>query len=323
MSKLIFTLCSNNYLAQAKTLGDSVNEYYPNSKFVIGLVDYLDETIDYDFFKGIDLIPFDQLGYPEFEDMLTRYNVIEFNTSVKPFYIDYLWKRFGTDQTIVYLDPDIYLYRPLDHVFEGLETHSVVITPMFCEAPKETSLDELVALRHGMYNLGFIALKYSEESVKLVNWWKERLRTHCLIDKPRGIFVDQKWIDLAPMLFDGIFMLKHRGYNMAWWNFSERRILDSAFGYLVNTQDQYLHFFHFSGFKPGSVSITGRSAESQFSYESKPEMRQLGKDYEQKLLANQFDLLSNISPKLKFYEPKITWRMKAKKTVKKILKNFI
>jgi len=83
-----------------------------------------------------------------------------------------------------------------------------------------------------------------------------------------------------------------------------------------------LHFFHFSGFKHGSDSITGRSAESQFAYESKPEMRQLGKDYEQKLLANQFDFLSNISPKLKFYEPKITWRMKSKKMVKKILKNF-
>jgi len=38
ISKIIFTLCSNNYLAQARTLGDSVLKY-SDSKFVIGLVD--------------------------------------------------------------------------------------------------------------------------------------------------------------------------------------------------------------------------------------------------------------------------------------------
>ncbi|MDI1323156.1 MAG: hypothetical protein PSV36_10435 [Algoriphagus sp.] len=270
----------------------------------------------------MEILPFDQLGFSVFEEMLLKYNIIEFNTSVKPFYIDFLWRKYGNENAIIYLDPDILLYRPLDHVFQGLKNDSVILTPMFCEAPQETSLDELVALRHGMFNLGFIALKYSEESLRLVLWWKERLRTHCLIDKSRGIFVDQKWMDLAPLLFDGVKILKHRGYNMAWWNFSERRLIDLGNEYAVNQNDQLLYFFHFSGFKPGSSFITGRSGEPQFAYQARPELLRLGKEYEELLKANRFEFFSIQKPKLTFFAPRRSWKSKSKALIKKILKKL-
>jgi hypothetical protein len=37
--KVAFTLCSLNYMAQAKTLADSFHEYNPEWHFVIGLVE--------------------------------------------------------------------------------------------------------------------------------------------------------------------------------------------------------------------------------------------------------------------------------------------
>lgn len=319
--EIFFTLCSNNYLAQAKTLGDSVLANYPNSIFLIGLVDFRDDAIDYSAFKKMQIAVFNEIGYPEFEEMLERYNVIEFNTSVKPFYIEYLWRHYGNDHKIVYLDPDIVIYKPLDHLFTALELNSVVLTPMFSMVTEKTSLDELVALRHGMFNLGFIALRYTEQSMKLVKWWKERLRTHCLIDKPRGIFVDQKWMDLAPLLFDEVFVLKHPGYNMAWWNFSERRLLIFGDDFAVNDSGKLLYFFHFSGFNPYSDSITGRSEEETFSYRARPELRSLGKSYANQLLNNGYDTLSKLKPSLKFYEPKITFRSKLKRFLKKVLSN--
>lgn len=323
MKKLFFTLCSNNYLAQAKILGDSVLGFYPDSSVIIGLIDYLDETIDYGFFQKMEILPFEQLGFPEIEDMLLQYNIIEFNTAVKPFYIDYLWKKYGNGFQIVYLDPDILLYKPLDHVFSALQSNSVVLTPMFFDISNYTSMDELIALRHGMFNLGFIALKWSDSSKKLIDWWKERLRTHCLIDKAKGLFVDQKWMDLAPLLFDDIFILKHKGYNMAWWNFSERKLIDLGSHYAVNNEDQHLHFYHFSGFKPGSDSITGRSGENQFSYDSKPEIIRLGKEYEAQLLFNRFDFFSKLTPKLTFFKPKITPKKKIKIFLKSIFKRIL
>lgn len=319
---VFFTLCSNNYLAQAKTLGDSVLRFYHQSKFVIGLVDYLDPQVEYGFFEGMEILSFDQLGFSEFEEMLSRYNVIEFNTAVKPYYIDFLWRKYGSAYPIVYLDPDIVLYRPLAHVMEALQTHSIVLTPMFCEAPAQTSLDELVALRHGMFNLGFIALKYSEESTRMVSWWKERLRTHCLIDKSRGIFVDQKWVDLVPLLFEEVFILKHRGYNMAWWNFSERKLIDLGNNFAVNQPDQGLYFFHFSGFKPGSEFITGRSGESQFAYTNRPELKRLGQEYEALLQQNRYDFFNGLKPKLTFFSPKPTLKSRVKNYLKRLIRKL-
>lgn len=319
---IFFTLCSNNYLAQAKTLGDSVLKFYSNSRFVIGLVDYKDGEIDYELFEGMEILPFDEIGFPEFDEMLTRYNVIEFNTSVKPFYIEYLWRKYGAENQIIYLDPDIVIYKPLEHVFSALNKYSVVLTPMFTSVSEKTSLDELVALRHGMFNLGFIGLKYSEHSANLINWWKERLRTHCLIDKPRGIFVDQKWMDLAPLLFDEVFILKHLGYNMAWWNFDERKLLDLGESYAVNSSDHPLYFFHFSGFKIDSNFITGRSGEIQFSYASRPELKRLGMEYKANLMENRYEFLSGLLPKLKFFEPKISKRSVLKERFKNILRKI-
>jgi hypothetical protein len=314
-----FTICSNNYLGQAKTLGDSIVKYYPDAKFVIGLVDHKDDKIDYSFFNGMEILTFDSLGFSVFEEMLQRYNVIEFNTAVKPYYFDYLWNNYGKSSPIIYLDPDILIYRPLDHVLDALNYNSIILTPMFCKVPLKTSLDELVALRHGMFNLGFIAIKYTEQSKRFIEWWKERLRTHCLIDKPRGIFVDQKWIDLVPLLFEEVYILKHLGYNMAWWNFSERKIIDFGTHFSVNSEDQSLYFFHFSGFKPESNSITGRSSEKQFSYEFRPELDRLGKEYEKLLIHNRYQFFNKLKPKLKFYEPVIRRKTKLKIFVKKIV----
>ena len=43
---VVFTLCSGNYLAQAKTLALSVLEHNPKCHFVIGLVDRLPDGVD-------------------------------------------------------------------------------------------------------------------------------------------------------------------------------------------------------------------------------------------------------------------------------------
>lgn len=92
MNKIYFTLCSNNYLAHAATLGKSIKQYDQESKFIIGLVDKKDSTIDYGQFSYFEIIPCFDLGYSEFTEMLVHYNIIEFNTAVKPYYFEYLFR---------------------------------------------------------------------------------------------------------------------------------------------------------------------------------------------------------------------------------------
>jgi len=272
MKTIIFTLCSNNYLAHAKTLGDSVKEFCPDSEFIIGLVDQFDPEIDYNFFKPFDIIKFDQIGFDCFDDMLANYNIIEFNTAVKPYYLEFLLKKYGPGSKVYYIDPDIKMYSDVQLLNVLLDSNDIVLTPNLTEMPKEVDSGELASLRHGMFNLGFIGVRYSDEGLKFVDWWQKRLRFHCLIDKPRGIFVDQKWVDLAPLFFKRICVFNHKGHNMAWWNLSERKLVEIDDKYFVNNDKEELVFFHFSGYKPGSPNYTGRNLnDPEYSFEKKPD----------------------------------------------------
>lgn len=320
MAAIIFTLCSNNYLAHAKTLGDSIKKYDPDVHFVIGLVDEFHPDVDYNQYKNFEIIKYDTIGFPFFKEMIAAYNIIEFNTSVKPYYFEYLFKRSGADSKVLYIDPDIAAYASLQPLFDLLEQHSIIVTPNLTREPDDVAPGELASLRHGVFNLGFIGVRNSEEGMRFTKWWEKRLRTHCVIDKPRGIFVDQKWVDLAPIYFKDLHVIYHPGYNMAWWNLDERKLNTDQDKYFVNDRQHELMFFHFSGYQPGSVNYTGRNINStEYSFEKRPELTGIFQQYNAALQTNGFATLSKLKPLLPFG----TAKKKAPKTFKGTLKSGV
>jgi hypothetical protein len=165
---LYFTLCSNNYLPFALALGASVRKFLPDAQFIIGLVDDRDAQVDYSAFAEFEVIPCFDLGYPEFEGMLSRYNIIEFNTAVKPFYFEYLFRSFPDVDQIFYLDPDLLFYQSPEVLGREFGDSEILLTPNLIFTQHQPSTGELASLRHGMYNLGFIGLKRGEESFRLI-----------------------------------------------------------------------------------------------------------------------------------------------------------
>ncbi|MCE9606158.1 MAG: hypothetical protein K8U03_14775 [Planctomycetia bacterium] len=161
--------------------------------------------------------------------------------------------KYPDEKEFVYLDPDIKVYGPLTELKEALQHHPIALTPHLCDP--ESTLDavvynELCALKHGTYNLGFVAVTQHPEGRRFIDWWTKRLEMFCYDDIPNGIFTDQRWVDLAVGFFEA-HVFKHRGYNVAPWNLSQRKVVrDGAGGYSVNGQP--LRFFHFSGLDSGA-----------------------------------------------------------------------
>lgn len=297
---LAFTICSVNYLAQARTLGDSLRKTNPGYQYVIGLVDKLSQAnLPADLMPPYPMLEVDQINIPDFAAMCDRYDITELNTAVKPFYIDYLYETYPDATQVIYFDPDIIVYQPLTKLNRDLTTYSMVLTPHCCSpTPDWKTPNEQHHLNTGIYNLGFIGLRRDATARQFVNWWKERLVYECRIDLCAGLFVDQHWVNFAPVYHDNVLIEHHPGYNVAYWNLHERyfstdatgqwRVGDPASLSTPETPTEPLQFFHYSGYstdRPGEIS----KYQTRYSFDERPDAKPLFELYRQRLLTNHND----------------------------------
>lgn len=245
---IAFTICSNNYLAQAITLAESLKKYEPNIIFKIGLVDIL----NYDTEINYDVIEIDKIGIPAdiFKNLCDKYNIVELSTSVKPFYFEYLFHKFPEINQILYLDPDLFFFNNLNLIKDSLNNFSVVITPHILNPTKIEEIDwEFNLLKYGLYNFGFIGFARSNESFIILDWWKQRTIYYGFDNTLKAMFTDQIWGTLMPLFFNNILIIKHFGLNVAYWNLHERNITFKNNYFFINEQYE-LVFYHFSSFDP-------------------------------------------------------------------------
>jgi len=302
-NKIAFTICSANYLAQAVALGDSLLAHNPNYQFIIVLVDEIDEA--YPIIKSVNytLIPIKEIGIPHFDAFCGQYNITELNTAVKPFYFSYLFEKNKAAESIVYLDPDIFVYHSFEVLEKHLESNQIVLTPHITKPISDNKYPtETDFLNAGIYNLGFIALKRGNESLALIHWWKERLAHLCKIDFENGLFVDQLWLNFATLFYKEVFVLDNPGYNMAYWNLQERSLsINEAGAYIVNGAHP-LVFYHFSGYdlhKQYAIS----KYQNRFSFSDRKDLTQLFDKYHQDVMSRDFDAFAAIPCKYISYSP--------------------
>ncbi len=292
--KVVFTICSNNYLAQAKSLGDSVTKYNPDYIFIIALVDEKSTEIDYSYFEPYLILPISEAKIDCLDEMCQRYDITELNTAVKPYLFNYLFETDGSINTIIYLDPDILVYEKFDVLESDFVNYDIILTPHFFKPIYDDFfLKESDILNAGLYNLGFLGLKKSKASNELLDWWMIKLKDQCLIDFSKGLFVDQLWMNFAPLYFEKVLILKHLGHNVAYWNLHERKIVDHEGKNTINNEFPLI-FYHFSGFNfnaPENIS----KYQNRYVFNDRRDVIPLFENYYQLVMDNNFEKLSKIA----------------------------
>ncbi|MEQ9506373.1 MAG: hypothetical protein RLO80_08865 [Hyphomonas sp.] len=289
MKTAIFTICSRNYLAYALTLQKSLQAHEPGRPFFIYLAD---APLDPGTEPDATIIPVQDLKLPDMLDMAFRYTVMEFNTAIKAdCFLDLLTKR-GFDAAI-YLDPDIQVFAPLAEVHGALSSGaSVVLTPHLLEPlPPDAYPSELDILKSGVFNLGFGAFSCTQESLAFIRWWAEKLHKQCYSAPEQGLFVDQRFVDMAPAFIERFFVLRNPGYNVAYWNMATRNVSKTDSGVTVNGAP--LIFFHFSGVVAGKPAVFSKHLGGRQSNATEPALV-LVSDYLDQLKAQDHDRWSNI-----------------------------
>ena len=117
-----------------------------------------------------------------------------------------------------------------------------------------------------------------------MQWWKDRLFDQCYIDLANGMFVDQLWVNFAPIFYEDVFVSRHLGLNMAYWNLHERQITNDNEPYQVNNHFPLI-FFHFSGYSPEKPTEISKY-QDRYSFQEKGDVASLFDYYAQALIAN-------------------------------------
>lgn len=248
----VFTIVSRNYFHFAVNLMASVKQHMPGARRVVAICDAVDGLVSPD--ADVELVGVEALGIPGLDRMATYYTILELNTAIKPSVFQWLLRDAGLDK-VVYFDPDIELFSSGRALVERLDSAEVVLTPhLLAPLDDDRHPSDLQILQSGTYNLGFLALRRSAQTQRLLQWWAAKLVRDCVVDIPRGLFTDQKWMDLIPGFFEHVHIERHAGWNVAYWNLAHRHVEADGPGWRVNGQP--LFFFHFSGFDPKSGSIS-------------------------------------------------------------------
>ncbi|MGN6182428.1 MAG: glycosyltransferase family 4 protein, partial [Thermoanaerobaculia bacterium] len=250
MKTAVFSIISPNYRHFARVLMASLETHHPEwERFVL----FAGEAPS--IAENFTSISIDALSLPNPRAFTFRYTLLELNTAIKPWMFEFLFAR-GYDR-VLYFDPDIRVFSAMPELDERA---FLTLTPHLTASITSTGHpSERSILQAGTYNLGFLAAQRHDELPRFLKWWQEKLEFDCVVDIPNGLFVDQKWIDLVPGLFSDVRVLRHDGYNVAYWNLEQRRVVIDGDAITVNGQP--LRFFHFSGADPAYPHLVSKHAE--------------------------------------------------------------
>lgn len=254
MKVAVYTSFAVNYLAKARTLAASLRRVAP----YVDLYGLVCDNAEHealrkaDGFKDIWFVH--EYPHEQIHQWIFKHNIMELSTAGKGWALGRLLDA-GYD-FVFYLDPDCWVFEDLcvliDMLPDGKSVSVVPHTIHPADCDDEIEVVELSSLKHGIFNLGYLLVKNNDDGRRFAKWWADRLHDRCTDDFSRGLFTDQRWIDLAVGYFDFIDICRHPGVDVASWNVRHRNIQRSGDNsYLIDALP--LIFYHFSGVGPNSV----------------------------------------------------------------------
>lgn len=258
---IVYTSITLNYLPKAKILAKSLKQFHPDWEFHLLISDKVPADKDAVYADELKQPHFDKVVWAEelpienIKGWIFRHTVVELCTAVKGPYLQYLAGQ--GHEKIMYIDPDIAIFNPLTPLEEWLDEYGILLAPHlldYTDNPQSIQDNEIMGtLRHGTFNLGFLAVNSAlEDGRRFTDWWAARLKNYCYADYERGLFTDQKWVDLAPSFFEDYLIIRDPGYDVASWNLDCRALSFNEEGVLLVNGKHPLRFYHFTGYDSGA-----------------------------------------------------------------------
>lgn len=248
MKKTFCTVSTADYLPFVLTLNDSLLKHDNTIQLSVFISDERKESferrklpLNIEFYFTEDLCN-EGIG----EKIYLKYSKISlacFLWSMKSVFILYLIQKKEYDK-VIFVDNDIHFFYNYNFLFKKLDVNSILLSPHWRSSNPLLDEGNFIALYNsGLYNGGFIAA--NRKGIKALTWLANACEFICVGDACKGQFFDQTHLNLLPIYFDNVSILKHRGCNVANWNQIECRREKKGNDILINGEYPVI-FIHFT-----------------------------------------------------------------------------
>jgi hypothetical protein len=216
------TIITHSHLAYATVLYNSLLRFNSNIDFNIFIADRDSiESIDTPAnlkYYGCQHLCVNHIAN-KIKDKYRNEFIDEFRWSMKPVFIKYLLVEKKYDK-VIFIDPDTYFFNDYNFLFDDLDKYDVLLTPHWRGPdPYIVPKNFHFSLTQGIFNGGFVGANVN--GTHAMDWWAMVCEYACEKNSMKGLYVDQKYLDLLPIYFDNIGIMKHRGCNVAFWNLND------------------------------------------------------------------------------------------------------
>ena len=182
-------------------------------------------------------------------------SAIEYYFTCTPSLIRYGFRLAPEAQFMTYLDADLWFFSAPDALYQRAKNAAAIIIPH--RFPPE----HYERTRFGIFNVGWVTFRRDEEGLRLLEWWRKRCLEWCFdrVDEENDRFADQRYLDRFPELSTKVYIVVHKGANLAPWNMGGYQLSERDSTILIDDRDPLI-FFHFHGLKALSsqVFLTGQ-----------------------------------------------------------------
>lgn len=160
---------------------------------------------------------------------------------------------------VLFLGADVHFYAPFWAILNQYQG-GAVLTPHITEPlPYDAKTPTTMQVhRTGQCNSDFVLWRETDSTIRFLEWQADRLEQVCKDEVQTGFFYDQVYLSYAPYFIQQAQIIKHKGFNVAYWNLPHRRVSRTQNKEWTVNQEELLYCFQFSGYDINTPTLLSK-----------------------------------------------------------------
>lgn len=219
MKQIFCTLFNSNYLDKGLVLYDSMCRHI--SEFTLYVFAFDNKCCDILKSENLDnmvVVSLKEFETPELLHVKEERTAAEYCWTCSPWIIKHVLEKYE-EPICTYIDADMMFFSTPKDIFDDMKAKqcSTIIVPhRFKTIEEEKKAHKEV----GSYCVQFNTFVNDNNGLEALNWWANKCLEWCYYAVPGTTewYGDQKYLNVFPEKFKGVYICDHHGVGLAPWN---------------------------------------------------------------------------------------------------------